>query len=29
MTVTAIFYLYSFAKMFVNETKMGRKICSW
>ncbi len=28
MVVTAIFYLYSFAKMFVNKTKIGRKICS-
>lgn len=28
MVVTAIFYLYSFAKMFVNETKLGRKICA-
>jgi hypothetical protein len=28
MVVTAIFYLCSFAKMFVNETKLGRKICA-
>ena len=28
MVVTAIFYLYSFAKMFANETKLGRKICA-
>lgn len=28
MVVTAIFYLYSFAKMFVNDTKLGRKICA-
>lgn len=28
MVVTAIFYLYSFAKMFVKETKLGRKICA-
>lgn len=28
MVVTAIFYLYSFAKMFVKETKFGRKICA-
>lgn len=28
MVVTTIFYLYSFARMFVNDTKLGRKICA-
>lgn len=28
MIVTGIFYLYGFADMFIQQTKMGRKICS-
>ena len=28
MVVTALFYLYGFAEMFVSKTKIGRKICS-
>lgn len=28
MAVTAMFYLYGFADMFIKQTKMGRKICS-
>lgn len=28
MAVTAMFYLYAFADMFIKRTKMGRKICS-
>ena len=28
MVVTALFYIYGFAEMFVSNTKIGRKICS-
>ena len=28
MVVTAIFYIYSFVDMFVDKTKLGRKICA-
>ena len=28
MVVTAMFYVYGFADMFVNKTKIGRKICA-
>lgn len=28
MTVTAIFYLYSFVDLFISRTKLGRKICA-
>ena len=28
MAVTALFYLYAFVDMFVNRTKLGRKICA-
>lgn len=27
MAVTAMFYLYAFADMIINRTKIGRKIC--
>jgi hypothetical protein len=28
MIVTAMFYLYGFADMFISKTKLGRKICA-
>ena len=28
MVVTVLFYLYGFAEMFINKTKLGRKICA-
>lgn len=28
MVVTALFYLYGFADMFISRTKLGRKICA-
>lgn len=28
MVVTALFYLYGFAEMFISRTKLGRKICA-
>lgn len=28
MIVTALFYLYGFADMFISKTKLGRKICA-
>ena len=28
MVVTALFYIYGFAEMFISRTKLGRKICA-
>ena len=28
MVVTALFYLYGFAEMFISRSKLGRKICA-
>ena len=28
MVVTAMFYIYGFFDMFINRTKLGRKICA-